>query len=151
LSGMRRTIKKKVLMQTIVLFGNSLVISTLGASIEGQPGLRLLRVDANRPGPDRLLGDLQPDIVIFDLSIQNTDFALSLWKDLPDLLLVGVTPGSSELLVLSGRRQQVLSVEDLLALMREEGKNTKDEPLENCEGARFGKNEWKNNTTKTTN
>lgn len=105
-------------LQTVVLYGNSLVVSTYGASLEGCPGLRLLRVDTGAPGANQQLCALRPDIVIFDLATEHTDFAVSLWKTLPDLLLIGVTPESSEMLVLSGRQQQALCVEDLLSIIQ---------------------------------
>jgi len=109
-------------MQTVVLYGNSLVVSTFGACLEGNLGLQLLRVDASSPGADQRLNAIRPDIVIFDLASEHTDFAISLWKTLPDLLLIGVTPDSSQMLVLIGRQQQALSVEDLLSVIQEKNR-----------------------------
>jgi hypothetical protein len=107
-------------MQTIVLYGNSLVVSTFGASLEGLPGLRLLGVDPGAPGTEEQLRAIQPNIVIFDLATEHTDFAVSLWKTLPDLLLVGVNPDSSQMLVLCARQQQAQCVEDLLSIIQGE-------------------------------
>jgi hypothetical protein len=107
-------------MRTVVLYGNSLVVSTFGANLEGQPGLQLLRVAPCTPDANQRLGAIRPDIVIFDLATGRTDFAVSLWKALPKLLLIGVSPDSSEMLVLSGRQQQVLCVEDLLPIIHGE-------------------------------
>ncbi len=105
-------------MQTVMLYGNSLVVSTFGANLEGQPGLLLLRVNPSVPDSDLRMGTIRPDFVIFDLAVERTDCAVSLWKTLPDLLLIGVTPDSSQMLVLSGRQQQVLCVEDLLSIIQ---------------------------------
>jgi hypothetical protein len=107
-------------MQTVVLYGNSLVVSTFGASLEGLPGLRLLRVEPAAPGMEEQLCAIQPNIVIFDLAAEHTDFAVSLWKTMPDLLLIGVNPDSSQMLVLSGRQRQAQSVEDLLSIIQGE-------------------------------
>jgi hypothetical protein len=105
-------------MQTVVLYGNSLVVSTFGANLENQPGLRLLRVDPTESDANQRLSEIRPDIVIFDLTIERTDFAISLWKSQPDLLLIGVTPDRSEMLILSGQKQRVLCLEDLLAIIQ---------------------------------
>ena len=103
--------------RTVVLYGNSLVVSAFGASLKGLPELQLLRVDACLPDADQRLSAIRPDIVIFDLATERTDFAVSLWKALPNLLLIGASPDSSEMLILSGRQQQVLCVEDLLPII----------------------------------
>jgi hypothetical protein len=131
-------------MPTVVLYGNSLIVSTFGASLEGRPGLRLLRVETSTPGADQRLGAMRPDIVIFDLATEHTDFAISLWKTLPDLLLIGVTPDSSQMLVLSGRQQQALSVEDLLSIIQGENPRMKDPQSESFKGESHEKREVSN-------
>ncbi len=127
-------------LQTIVLYGNSLVVSTFGANLEGRPGLRLLRVDAGSPGVDQRLEAIQPDIVIFDLVTERAGFAVSLWKTLPGLLLIGVNPDRSELLVLSGRQQQVSCVEDLLSIIQEEAIGINSPNLKTFDGGKNEKN-----------
>lgn len=117
-------------MPTVVLYGNSLVVSTFGASLEGQPGLQLLRVDPGAPGADQRLRAIRPNIVMFDLDTEHTDFTVSLWKTLPDLLLVGVTPNSSRMLVLSGRQQHAECVEDLMSIIQRDSPRMKD-PISN--------------------
>ena len=121
-------------MQTVLLYGNSLVVSTFGANLEGQPGLLLLRVDPTAPDADQRMGAIRPDIVIFDLAVEHTDFSVSLWTTLPDLLLIGVTPDSSQMLVLSGRQQQVLCVEDLLSIIQGEDRRMVDSNSETLKG-----------------
>ena len=117
-------------MPTVVLYGNSLVVSTFGANLEGQPGLRLVRVDPGALGADQRLRTIRPDVVIFDLATEQTNFAVSLWKTLPDLLLVGVTPNSSQMLVLSGRQQQAECAEDLLSIIQGDSPRMQ-EPISN--------------------
>lgn len=125
-------------LQTIVLYGNSLVVSTFGASLEGRPGLRLTRVEAGSPGADQQLEAIRPDIVIFDLAIERASFAVNLWKALPGLLLIGVTADRRELLVLSGRQQQASCVEDLLSIIQGEALRENESTIKTFDG---GKNE----------
>lgn len=128
-------------MQTVVLYGNSLVVSTFGASLEGKPGLRLLRVNPAAPGAHQQLSAMQPDSVIFDLAAGHIDFAVSLWNTLPNLKLIGVSPDSNQMLVLTGRRQSTECVEDLLAIIQGENPRMKDTRSNTDRGESYDKQE----------
>jgi hypothetical protein len=104
-------------LKTIVLYGNSLVVSSFGASLQGIPGLRILSIEAGLPDAAQRLQALKPDIILFDLATAHPDFAIPLWKTYPGLLLIGVDLSGGELLVLSGCREQVLDVSDLLEVI----------------------------------
>ncbi len=106
--------------KTIVLYGNSLVISSFGASLQGISGLSILSLDAGLPDAVQRLQALKPDIVMFDLATAHPDFAITLWKTYPGLLLIGVDLPGGELLVLSGCREQVLNVSDLVEIIHGE-------------------------------
>jgi hypothetical protein len=105
-------------MKTVVLYGNSLVISSVGASLEGCPELRVLSVDTGKPDTGRRLSDLQPDVVIFDLAVAQADLAVSLWKAQPDLLLIGVDLTTDQALVLSSRPTHLCTTDELLRVIR---------------------------------
>jgi hypothetical protein len=104
--------------RTVVLYGNSLVISSFGASLQSCPGLFVLSMDAEMPDAVQRMLTLKPDIVMFDLATAHPDFAISLWKTQPKLLLIGVDIAKGEILVLSGSRQQVLSLTDLVGVIQ---------------------------------
>ncbi len=76
-------------MRTAVLYGNSLVISSIGARLRGRAGLEVKCIDATLPDAARLTA-LQPDVVIFDLAVAEPEFAIALWKAQSRLLLIGV-------------------------------------------------------------
>ncbi len=106
-------------MQTVLLYGNSLAVSTIGASLEACPDLQVLPLDPAQADFTRRLEELQPGIVIFDLAAAYPNFAIDLWRAHPGLLLIGVDPSSDEMLVLSGCPQPVLDVHDLLNLIHD--------------------------------
>jgi hypothetical protein len=103
-------------VRTVLLYGNSLVISSIGATLDGQPGLHLLRMAA---GPQDLASRLPtpPDIVIFDLVATPLDIVLPLVQGQPAPLLVGLDMASDRTLVVSGGQRSVHSQKDLLRLI----------------------------------
>ena len=109
-----------MLMQTVLVYGNSLAVSTIGASLQAHSDLKVLPLDPTRPDVTQRLEELKPGIVIFDLATGYPNFAINLCKANPGLLLIGVDPSSDELLVLSGRPVQALSPQDLVEVIRKE-------------------------------
>jgi hypothetical protein len=105
-------------LRTVVLYGNSLAVTTFGASLQGTPGVCVQSMDANLSDPIPRLQELKPDIVMFDLATAHPGFAISLWKVHPHLLLIGVDLPRGEILLLAGSRQQVLNVTDLIEVIR---------------------------------
>ena len=104
-------------MRTVALYGNSLVISSIGASLQGRVGLEIKCVDAVLPDAASQLAALQPDIVIFDLAVAHPEFAIELWKAQPRLLLIGVDLKTGQALVLSGQSSRLLTPDDLLQVI----------------------------------
>lgn len=101
-------------MRTVILYGNSLVVSSIGASLQGRVGLHVLLLDAALPDAAQRLSALQPDAVIFDLATTQPDFAIALWKARPSLVLIGVDLTTGQALVLSGQASRALTTDDLL-------------------------------------
>ena len=69
---------------------------------------------ANTAALSLSLDELAPAAVAFDLGEIPGDFVLSLLRDRPQLILVGVDPTSDRMLVLSGRHEQPVSAAELL-------------------------------------
>ena len=101
-------------MPTVALYGNSLVLASIGARIERCTGLRLETIDAALPGAIEKLSALEPDVVILDLGTAKPDPFVALWKVRPDVLLIGVDLGTDRMLILSGQPARALTAEDLI-------------------------------------
>jgi hypothetical protein len=110
--------------KTVVLFGRSVAVSSIGASLQGCAGLRVQAVEPEAPaaaavrGAVQRLSALRPDVVLFDLASAPFDFAIALWRARPGALLIGMDLLAGQALVLSGRRTRAHTTEDLLQLIR---------------------------------
>jgi len=103
-------------MRTVAIWGNSLVLSSIHASLERRAGLRVLPFDATTPGATEQLRAAHPDAIIFDVG-SKPDFAFALWKAQPDVQLIGVDVAADQALVLSGRSSRVLTIDDLVQII----------------------------------
>jgi len=115
-------------MKRVVLFGKSLVMSTVGASLQGNPDIQILLVDPSMPDVQHHLRTLQPDVVILDQAAIQPDFSVALWKVQPELLLIGLDLMSGKALVLSSQPAHLLTTNDLLHLLRLGDLNAEIEP-----------------------
>jgi len=100
--------------RTVVLYGNSLVVSGIAASLEGQPHLTVRQVDAPEPDLARLLQSLDPDVLTFDLAADEPDCAVTLLKTNPHLLLIGIDLSSGQMCLCSGQQSRALTIQDLV-------------------------------------
>jgi hypothetical protein len=111
----------------LVLYGNSMFLAGIKAELEQLALLELITVEAGCPDAAALVGSFNPRVVLFDLASEHPGLAVSLLREQPDLLLIGVDPCSDELLVLSSRPARALSISDLAAVIRE-GVSALDHP-----------------------
>jgi len=105
-------------MKKVVLYGKSLVMSSIGASLQGDPDLDLLTVDSSLPDSQQNVSNLRPDAIVFDLATIQPDFAIALWKVKPDLVLIGVDVTTGQALVFSSQPARALTTDDLVQLLR---------------------------------
>lgn len=100
----------------VFLYGRSVILGTVGASLQARPHLEVVSLSSPFPAP-RELAALAPDVVIFDIDAARPEPALSLLEARPNLLLIGIDPESKQLLVLSGRPRDALSIDDLVRVI----------------------------------
>ena len=102
-------------MRTIVVYGDSLIMSSIGATCNraGQ----VIQLEADQPDAVQRLRALSPEIVVFDLAHARADFALELLREFPALLLIGIDLDRDCMLVLSGRQPRLLTTDDLLQVI----------------------------------
>jgi CheY-like chemotaxis protein len=101
-------------MPTVALYGNSLVLASIGARIERRTGLHPVTIDTTLPAAVERLSALQPDVVLLDLGTTQPDPVIALWKARPELMLIGVDLNADRMLILSGQPARALAGEDLI-------------------------------------
>ncbi len=106
-------------MLTVVLLGNSLALSGVGASLEARPGLRVVHLDASDASAETLT-ELEPDVAVFDLATTRPD-VVDLWRHNPGVLPIGVDLLDHRAVVFSRESSSVLTTDDLLRVI--EGRN----------------------------
>ncbi len=102
-------------MKRILLYGNSILIAGLMASLQGVEGLDVACADLGN------LSDFQsltPDVVIVDLSDANAARAVAHFGARPGFLVLGVDTARSVLTVLSGSQMAVADTADLAQLVK---------------------------------
>lgn len=100
----------------ILLYGNSVVLGCVGASLEGTGRFEITHLSRSLPGPFDFEA-LTPDVILFDAENGNAEAAFSLLKERPDLLLMSVSPDRNVVRLWSGRQYQELSTMDFTALI----------------------------------
>jgi hypothetical protein len=101
----------------VVVFGSSLNMAGIAASLKKDASLDIVCVDSHAPNARERLRDLLPAAIAFDLSDSSMNLDISLLQKKPGLLLIGVDPSSNEMLVLSSYLAQALSVKDLVEVI----------------------------------
>ena len=110
----------------VVVYGNTLSMAGIAASLNAEASLEIICVDPQNPTAPQNLKELNPETIIFDRSDPNTILDLTLLREQPGLLLVGVDPSSDDALVLSGQLTRVLSGRDLARLVIDFSQATKE-------------------------
>lgn len=113
--------------QCVVLLGHSLLLDGVAATLTGRPRLHLIRISADSDDPARLLRPYQPDLVIFEWDPARIHNFLVLLEEHPNLLLVGLHPEHSRLVVF-GRQQPLATMQDLIAMLDDQFTQTAPAP-----------------------
>jgi hypothetical protein len=100
--------------QTVVFYGSSLALASMGAVLGEREELRVEYIEARRPEDALQLKALHPDVVLFDLATTQPEFILSLFQARPTVRLIAVDLAGGRLLALSGRELRGLAAPDLL-------------------------------------
>jgi len=101
--------------QRIVLYGHSVVLGAVEASLRRHPDLQPISVSLFATPQE--LAALAPDVILFDFGSGLSASAIALLRECPDLLLVGVDSSSDDLLLLSTRPQRAVSVAELVQVI----------------------------------
>jgi DNA-binding NarL/FixJ family response regulator len=95
--------------RTVLLYGRSLLLSGVAASLEQCPDLRVVHA-ATWEEVCRLPAEYAPDAVIFDLSDAQESHLLPLWFKNPALLMLGLNPECNQAVLLTGQETRSLTM-----------------------------------------
>jgi hypothetical protein len=104
-------------VRKVVLYGSDLVVSSIGANLQDQERFRLIQIDPLLPDVLHRLDAVHPDVVLFDLTLAQTDFSTTVLRRNPGVLLIGIDLKNDRMLVLSGEEFRLLTQEDLVRMI----------------------------------
>lgn len=105
----------------VVLYGRSVILGTVGASLARYPDLEIVALAPPLPGVDELRA-LVPDVILFDIEIERPEAIFALLGECPDVLVVGINPENEQMLVWSSEQGSVLSTEDIVQVITHSAK-----------------------------
>lgn len=101
----------------VVVYGTSLNMAGIAASLAADSSLDVMRLNPRSPSTRQSMNELDPTVIAFDLNDPDPGLDITLLRERPGLLLIGVDLSSNELMVLSGHAVQALSVADLVKVI----------------------------------
>jgi hypothetical protein len=107
----------------IILYGNSLILSTLANSLHRCPQFEVTVLSPPLPETKEIEA-LKPDVVLFDLESSRTEAVFPLLESCPKLLLIGISPDKNEVKTWAGRQLKELSTEGLLKVIDQQLKDS---------------------------
>lgn len=110
----------------VVVYGSSLHMAGIVTSLREEAGLELVLLKPGSHGIRQRLKELQPAVILFDLSDPASNLDVALLREGPGLVLIGADPSSDELLVLSSQPAQALTMSDLIAVIHTRTSNEED-------------------------
>ena len=103
--------------RTVALYGSNLVMSAIAARLQEKPEFQVSQIQGLIPDIIEKPEATFPDVIMFDLAVDQPPFAVALLNNHPRLLLIGVDLTSNKMLVLSGQQSRLLTVEDLVKVI----------------------------------
>lgn len=103
----------------VVVYGSSLNMATVTASLNAEQSLEVIWVDPRSPTARQYLRELNPAVIAFDLNDPPQSMEDILLRERAEVLLIGVDTTNDEILVLSSRPQQAHNASDLIGVIQE--------------------------------
>ena len=98
----------------VAVCDNSLSMAGIVASLKEDPTLEVLSVNLDSSNARQSLGEKDLAAIFFDLSDPPPCLDITLVRDRPGLLLLGVDPSRDEILIISCHPAHALSIADLV-------------------------------------
>jgi len=103
--------------RVVALFGDSLFIDSIEASLQASRELGLVRIHSSVTNVVERLKVLGPDLIIFDSMDPRLQFVVPFLRDRPDIPLLCLDVHTSRVIVVSGEHYLARSASDLANLI----------------------------------
>ena len=107
----------------ILLYGNSVILGTIGASLGRYPQFEVTKVVPPLRETQKL-DVANTDIILFDLETTHPEAVFSFLEINPTLQLIGISPGINLVKVWSLRELREVSMRDLIKVIKSEAKDS---------------------------
>ena len=104
----------------VVVLGDSLLMEGAAVSLADCRQMSLVRIDSNLSDIWQQINDLNPDVIVFELEIPHSPIVLSLLKERPGILLLGLDLECNRVLVLNSRQHFTQTMHDLCQIIEAE-------------------------------
>ena len=101
----------------VVLYGKSVILGSVGASLRRQPDLEIIPLSSMCPTVQELEAHM-PDVILFDPQAARPEAAFALLETRPGLLLIGIDPSNNQVRLWSGQQLSELSTQDLVKIIQ---------------------------------
>lgn len=106
--------------QVVVLFGDSLLMDAVEASLGDRQGVSVVRIPTTIHNVEAYIDSLTPDFIIFDWDAPYTEVIISFLRYRPGIPLLGIDVATSRVIALSSLPYPALAVSDLAQVVRME-------------------------------
>jgi len=103
--------------QRVILYGDTLVLASIRASLEVNPSFEVIDLDASQVPRQDILA-LNPDTIIFDIHSVQSQFPSDLIQHWAGQL-IGINPDNNQVLLWTGHPMSELSVQDLVTVIQQ--------------------------------
>jgi len=117
----------------VAVYGKSLNMAVIVASLKADSTLEVFYVDLDSPKAPQSLEENDLAAIVFDLSDPAHKLDVTVLRNRPGLLLIGVDTGKNEILVLSSRSMQAHSMADLVDVIHQKENSASPFPGEKHE------------------
>jgi hypothetical protein len=104
----------------VAVCDNSLNMAGIIASLKADTTLEVLPIDIDASSVRQSVSENDLAALVFDLSNPSLSLDVTILRDRPDLLLIGVDFSKDEMLVLSSHPAQALGVADLVSVIHQQ-------------------------------
>jgi DNA-binding NarL/FixJ family response regulator len=104
-------------VRVLALCGESVLIEGIEASLQNREGVEIALLDTSQPDAVQALDELNPDIIVFDLTPSQLNCVFTFLRTHTDLVLIGLDINSNLALFLSGEWRMLPTVADLMQVI----------------------------------